>query len=1193
MGWLSSVSLMQEISDHLLLQNDFPADSQIARHRPLPLWMTGLLREARANKRAWWHVYLDNYAGGQIVDWDETAVEGERLHQLAEEAWREAQVMSSEKKRKRGVLEAEELGALVSGKTKTIGASPQRFLRLIHATLWVLSRKHLAKKHVQVLAGRWVHVLQFRRPGMSFLEAIWEFISSKKFNATLVVKVRRELWMCVCAVPLLHTNLGAGISPVTTASDASMRGGAVGIARELTAEGMDYVNAAVTHPPGGASIPIVVLSLFHGIGGSFRVYDVMGLSPLGLISFEINPAANRVSSRRWPHSLQYGDVRELDHDLARSWLLKFVGMKELHVWAGFPCTDLTSVKAFREGLDGEQSRLFYEVPRILSVLEDVCGGEVKIKFVGENVASMGKPECEEISQTLGVWPYHLDCAHAVPMNRPRLCWCSESLEGVADGLQFEEEEFWTRVIATAPYPDVSQWLEPGAEWPGEQEAGTFPTAPRAIVRTRPPPRPAGYERCDPDTLSRRGGATALFQGSGSLELALLRGRWQSARVCAMLVVAILPAHLMRSVAGGFDNECMAVSLMNSTFYFWCRSLRSDSSWPWAFLAALSYFCMVSTWGGYVFVVNVIACHAFCLMLWRHSTKLHRSFTIFFMLGTGLAVWLIPVVGWTPLRSLEQLLPLLQFLALQVMELLAVWQWLRPLPRPQLRQRQVQALLAASSLVVLVGAVMFQLGYFAPLSARVRGLFVKHRTGNPLVDSVAEHQATSPRAYWQFFHHICVLAPLGFVVTLFQISEAKSFLLLYGAITYYFSAKMNRLILLLGPIAASLGGVGLATAVGWALRQWMEVPTADRSEGKAVAKGEASAAKAKSKKSKDAKTASVPEKEKKVEKSSGPEANVENWRDMLLEVYEELKVPFLEAYYEAKWQRKASSVLMLLMFVVCGMEFINYCWLVGERLSQASIILKRRTEDGEVILIDDYRQAYWWLRDQTPEDSRVMAWWDYGYQINGLSNRTTLADGNTWNHEHIALLGKCLTGPEKASYEVIRHLADYVLIWAGDNGDDIAKSPHMARIATSVYHDVCPGDPLCTQFHLNRQTREPSDMMKGSLLWKMYAHERMDNESVDPELFEEAFTSEHGYVRIFKVLNISQESKSWAADPENWLCDAPGSWLCQGQYPPALAKILQEQNPFKQLEDFNVHRDSKAEEYHAAYMKKVSKEPRRT
>ena len=41
--------------------------------------------------------------------------------------------------------------------------------------------------------------------------------------------------------------------------------------------------------------------------------------------------------------------------------------------------------------------------------------------------------------------------------------------------------------------------------------------------------------------------------------------------------------------------------------------------------------------------------------------------------------------------------------------------------------------------------------------------------------------------------------------------------------------MNRLILLLGPIGASLGGVGLATAIRWALRQWIEGPP---DEGKA-------------------------------------------------------------------------------------------------------------------------------------------------------------------------------------------------------------------------------------------------------------------------------------------------------------------------------------------------------------------------
>jgi hypothetical protein len=29
------------------------------------------------------------------------------------------------------------------------------------------------------------------------------------------------------------------------------------------------------------------------------------------------------------------------------------------------------------------------------------------------------------------------------------------------------------------------------------------------------------------------------------------------------------------------------------------------------------------------------------------------------------------------------------------------------------------------------------------------------------------------------------------------------------------------------------------------------------------------------------------------------------------------------------------------------------------------------------IIYDYQDAYHYLRDKTPEDSRVMAWWDYG------------------------------------------------------------------------------------------------------------------------------------------------------------------------------------------------------------------------
>ena len=55
-----------------------------------------------------------------------------------------------------------------------------------------------------------------------------------------------------------------------------------------------------------------------------------------------------------------------------------------------------------------------------------------------------------------------------------------------------------------------------------------------------------------------------------------------------------------------------------------------------------------------------------------------------------------------------------------------------------------------------------------------------------------------------------------------------------------------------------------------------------------------------------------------------------------------------------------------------------------------------------------------------------------------------------NHEHIALLGLCLSSPSSEAHKIARHLADYVLVWAGGGGkDDVGKSKHMARIANSV------------------------------------------------------------------------------------------------------------------------------------------------
>ena len=46
----------------------------------------------------------------------------------------------------------------------------------------------------------------------------------------------------------------------------------------------------------------------------------------------------------------------------------------------------------------------------------------------------------------------------------------------------------------------------------------------------------------------------------------------------------------------------------------------------------------------------------------------------------------------------------------------------------------------------------------------------------------------------------------------------------------------------------------------------------------------------------------------------------------------------------------------------------------------AFLAAEQLRDGQEVMINDYQEAYWWLRDNTPADSRVLSWWDYGYQV---------------------------------------------------------------------------------------------------------------------------------------------------------------------------------------------------------------------
>merc|ERR1712130_590081 len=186
-------------------------------------------------------------------------------------------------------------------------------------------------------------------------------------------------------------------------------------------------------------------------------------------------------------------------------------------------------------------------------------------------------------------------------------------------------------------------------------------------------------------------------------------------------------------------------------------------------------------------------------------------------------------------SLEQICPLILFFGFQLLEFCQI-------------VRMLMFFIAALSLAI-VAYILNSIGYFGPISARIRGLFLKHtRTGNPLVDSVAEHQPSNSNAYDHYLQETYKVAPLGFIIVLIPHlfrnlmnllnllckrnyvkdesdknsvtrNDASWFLIFYAMVAFYFSKKMARLIILLGPIASALTGAAFGTLLDWSENQF--------------------------------------------------------------------------------------------------------------------------------------------------------------------------------------------------------------------------------------------------------------------------------------------------------------------------------------------------------------------------------------
>eukprot|EP01114_Cavostelium_apophysatum_P001029 TRINITY_DN1088_c0_g1_i2.p1 TRINITY_DN1088_c0_g1~~TRINITY_DN1088_c0_g1_i2.p1 ORF type:complete len:728 (-),score=169.38 TRINITY_DN1088_c0_g1_i2:51-2234(-) len=556
-----------------------------------------------------------------------------------------------------------------------------------------------------------------------------------------------------------------------------------------------------------------------------------------------------------------------------------------------------------------------------------------------------------------------------------------------------------------------------------------------------------------------------------------------AALFAAAFMGIVPAYISRSVAGSYDNEGVAIFALVFTYALWIKSVNTGSIF-WAAMTSLSYFYMVSAWGGYVFIINLIPLYTFAMLVsGRYTHRLYVAYCIFYILGTLLAMQ-ITFVGFAAIQSSEHFASLGMFGLLQIYNFL---NWIRSHLSPKSFQNFRIYSIGIIGAVLAIALTAY--GMISPWTGRFYSMFdpTYAKIHIPIIASVSEHQPTIWASYFFDLHVLAFVAPAGLYYCFFPLTDASLFLIVYAVTSFYFASVMVRLMLVLAPIVCVLAGIAFSSTL-------------------------------------DAHLIPRPIKRLRLESEPAP-----------------TKAKPAESARESDESPLDVSVMVSFIVAMMCVFFARHCvWVCSQAYSSPSIVLASQRRDGSMQILDDFRGSYRWLSQNTAPDARILSWWDYGYQIEAMANRTVLVDNNTWNNTHIAQVGRVMSSTEEEAYPLMLALdADYVLVIFGGvigySGDDINKFLWMVRISGGVYPDKIQEKNYFADGHY-RVDAQASPTMLNCLMYKLSYYRfgemvldpskpagfdrvrnvEIGNKKIKLKHLEEVYTSENWLVRIYRV-----------------------------------------------------------------------------
>ncbi len=164
-----------------------------------------------------------------------------------------------------------------------------------------------------------------------------------------------------------------------------------------------------------------VLSLFDGMSCGRIALERAGKRVDNYFASEIKPHAIKLVAERFPTTQQLGDVRTLKAESIPFIIELIIG--------GSPCKGISKLNQNQEGLNHDESILFWQYIRILKEIKNV---NPEVKFLLENVPGQ-KEAISIITKELGVRPIKLNSSLVSAQNRERLYWTNINVTSIPEG----------------------------------------------------------------------------------------------------------------------------------------------------------------------------------------------------------------------------------------------------------------------------------------------------------------------------------------------------------------------------------------------------------------------------------------------------------------------------------------------------------------------------------------------------------------------------------------------------------------------------------------------------------------------------------------------------------------------------------------------------------------------------------------